>query len=301
VYDGNLVFQERYFTPQLSTLIPQQAITYTRGRDLSGTLEGAGGIGGLLARTDNGLFAIGAPGAHAYYHADGNGNVTCLINANQVIVAHYLYDPYGNILSQRGPLADANLYRFSSKEIHVASGLLYYLYRFYDPTFQRWVNRDPIQEVGGFNLYAYVLNTPQNGIDSTGLVCWKDVITGGLTTIGGLGSIVGGATLTGATFGGAAIIGGIALFAGGTSFGLGITTLANGLGSKDCEAARKKVQTPTCTIPQGPVELLGAMTGNQAAQEWGSAIDIPISMRLPPWWGGYLSLGNYLMGASWPD
>jgi len=35
---------------------------------------------------------------------------------------HYLYDPYGNILSQSGPLADLNLYRFSSKEFHVASG-----------------------------------------------------------------------------------------------------------------------------------------------------------------------------------
>ena len=33
------------------TTYPQ--ITYTRGRDLSGSLEGAGGIGGLLARTDN--------------------------------------------------------------------------------------------------------------------------------------------------------------------------------------------------------------------------------------------------------
>ena len=69
----------------------------------------------------------------AYYHADGNGNITCLINANQTIVAHYLYDPYGNILSQSGPLADANLYRFSSKEFHAASGLVYYLYRLLRP------------------------------------------------------------------------------------------------------------------------------------------------------------------------
>ena len=123
VYDGNLVIQERD-----ANSLPQ--VTYTRGKDLSGSLEGAGGIGGLLARTDNGLFAIGAPGAHAYYHTDGNGNITCLINASQAIVAHYLYDPYGNILSQSGSLADANLYRFSSKEYHVASGLVYYLYRY---------------------------------------------------------------------------------------------------------------------------------------------------------------------------
>jgi RHS repeat-associated protein len=167
VYDGNLVIQERYFTPQLSTLIPQQAITYTRGRDLSGSLEGAGGIGGLLARTD--LSTINSSQSTSYYHSDGNGNITCLINANQIIVAKYLYDPYGNILSQSGPLADANLYRFSSKELHVASGLVYYLYRFYEPNLQRWLNRDPIGELGAINLYGFIHNNPINSVDLHGL------------------------------------------------------------------------------------------------------------------------------------
>jgi hypothetical protein len=51
LYDGNVVIQERWFAPQLSTVIPQQVVSYTRGRDLSGTFQGAGGIGGLLART----------------------------------------------------------------------------------------------------------------------------------------------------------------------------------------------------------------------------------------------------------
>jgi hypothetical protein len=37
VYDGMLVLQERHLNPQLSTNNPQQLVTYTRGRDLSGT------------------------------------------------------------------------------------------------------------------------------------------------------------------------------------------------------------------------------------------------------------------------
>jgi YD repeat-containing protein len=82
VYDGNLVIQERD-----ANNLP--VVSYTRGRDLSGTLEGAGGIGGLLARTDHLLSAIGDPNAHA----DGNGNITCLINANNAIVGKYNYDP----------------------------------------------------------------------------------------------------------------------------------------------------------------------------------------------------------------
>jgi YD repeat-containing protein len=45
VYDGMRVIQERN---NLNT----PTVGYTRGNDLSGALEGAGGIGGLLARSD---------------------------------------------------------------------------------------------------------------------------------------------------------------------------------------------------------------------------------------------------------
>src|SRR5262249_20276757 len=132
IYDGVLVIQERD-----SSNLP--GVSYTRGRDMSGSLQGAGGIGGVLARTRHHMLTTGGPGAHAYYGADGSGNVTVLINTNQAIVAKYLYDPYGNILSQSGPLADANPYRFSSKELHVLSGISYFGFRFYDPNLQRWL------------------------------------------------------------------------------------------------------------------------------------------------------------------
>ncbi len=136
VYDGNLVIQERNINYLPTT-------TYTRGLDLSGSLQGAGGIGGLLSMTLN--TELGPSSSNSmYYHSDGNGNVTMLINPSQAIVAKYLYDAFGNILSKSGLLADANLYRFSSKEAHPISGLVYYLYRYYDPNLQRWSNRDPL-------------------------------------------------------------------------------------------------------------------------------------------------------------
>ena len=62
------------------------------------------------------------------------------------MVASYRYDPFGTIISKSGSLADANLYRFSSKEFHVNSGKYYYGFRFYDPQLQRWINRDPFGE-----------------------------------------------------------------------------------------------------------------------------------------------------------
>jgi RHS repeat-associated protein len=157
VYDGNLVIQER----NINNL---PAVSYTRGRDLSGTLQGGGGIGGLLARSD--LTTISPQ--HSYYHADGNGNISCLINAIQAVVAKYLYDPYGNILSQSGSLASVNLYLFSSKEFHLNSGLVYYLYRFYEPSLQRWLNRDPIGESGGLNLYEFARNEIPDYVDTDG-------------------------------------------------------------------------------------------------------------------------------------
>ncbi len=194
VYDGNVVIQERDINNLPTT-------TYTRGNDLSGSLQGAGGIGGLLARTSQ-AYADGPLAGESYYHADGNGNVTMLINDSQAIVAKYLYDAFGNIISKSGLLADANLYRFSSKEAHPNSGLVYYLYRYYDPNLQRWVNRDPISEFGfeslklrsgisptitslyqrlsGLPLYAFDLNDLINKQDTVGLsssvACWASML-----------------------------------------------------------------------------------------------------------------------------
>ncbi len=157
VYDGNLVVQERHYVPQPFGEILQTVVSYTRGNDLSGSLEGAGGIGGLLARTDHSTFNLQP--STAFYHADGNGNVTCLVDEQNAVVARYIYDPYGTITASQGSLADANLYRFSSKEFHPQSELVYYLYRYYEPNLQRWVNRDPLGEPG-FEIVRLVGQTP---------------------------------------------------------------------------------------------------------------------------------------------
>ena len=179
VYDGMLLVQERdgSNTP---------TVTYTRGRDLSGNLQGAGGIGGLLARSHG--YSGGNWSTHNFYHADGNGNVTALVNSSGTLQASYKYDPYGRYLGQSGALATANVLRFSSKPWmgfngSTTSGLYAYGYRFYDPYLQRWLTRDPIGEPGfeaqrrwfsdvlgdGPNRYTYLNNAPVSSIDSYGL------------------------------------------------------------------------------------------------------------------------------------
>ena len=95
VYDGMTVVQERN-----SSNVP--VVHYTRGLDLSGSREGAGGIGGLLARSSG--YSAGNWSTHRFYHADGNGNVTYLIDnaTSPVMKATYKYDPFGRPLSSSG-------------------------------------------------------------------------------------------------------------------------------------------------------------------------------------------------------
>lgn len=64
-------------------------------------------------------------------------------------------------------------FRFSTKFTDVESGLVYYGYRFYDPSLGRFINRDPIGESGGTNLYGFVGNGPVNRSDFLGM-WWRD-------------------------------------------------------------------------------------------------------------------------------
>jgi hypothetical protein len=83
---------------------------YIWGLDLSQSLQGAGGIGGLLARVDP-----AADKTHLYLY-DGNGNIERLVDsADGSLAAVYKYDPYGNMISQAGGYAEVNPFRFSTK------------------------------------------------------------------------------------------------------------------------------------------------------------------------------------------
>ncbi|MDA1277551.1 MAG: hypothetical protein O2960_26415 [Verrucomicrobia bacterium] len=157
IYDGNVVVSERWGGDE-------PAVNYTRGLDASGSMQGAGGIGGLLARSQD----VSIVPKHNYYHADGNGNITAMLNASQQIVAQYLYDPFGKTLATSGWMADANVYRFSSQEFHENSGLYAYALRFYEPRLGRWLNGDPLREGGGINLYTAFGGDPVNKIDPHG-------------------------------------------------------------------------------------------------------------------------------------
>lgn len=124
--------------------------TYIWGMDLSGSMQGAGGVGGLLALKY---------GASTYYPTyDGNGNVSEYLNSASVVQAHYEYDAFGNTIIAGGAKKDEFLHRYSTKPLDKETGLYYYGYRYYDSETGSWPSRDPIEEQGGINLYGMVGN-----------------------------------------------------------------------------------------------------------------------------------------------
>ncbi len=165
VYDGWNMIQ------QWTTSDANQTTNFVWGLDLSQSREGAGGIGGLLMMAT----VQGTTTHRRAYVYDGNGNVGQVLEmTNGAISAHYEYNPYGNLTRMTGAWAAGNPYRFSTKyldteALSTAMQMYYYGYRFYHPELGRWLNRDPIRERGGLNLYAFVRNLPVAIIDKLGL------------------------------------------------------------------------------------------------------------------------------------
>jgi len=116
-----------------------------------------------------------ASGTPYYYLTDSLGSVRGLVSGGSggPLAAQYTYDPYGNRTTVSGTavsdMGDAGYF------YHAASGLDFALHRAYDPAHGPWLNRDPIGEAGGVNLYAYVGGNPTTLTDPSGLF-WPELI-----------------------------------------------------------------------------------------------------------------------------
>ncbi len=140
---------------------------YLWGLDLDGSYQGLGGVGGLIAVIDKTNNRTYIP------CSDAKGTIHSYIDSEScAVVAAFAYDPYGKLLSSTVapspyPLPLALL--FQGKYYDSETALYYFGFRYYDPATGRWLNRDPLGEDGGYNLYAFCNNDPVNGIDPLGL------------------------------------------------------------------------------------------------------------------------------------
>jgi len=133
---------------------------YVWGLDISQSMQGAGGVGGLLFTESDSV-------RHAVTY-DANGNISEYIDLSDgSIAAHLEYDAFGRTIVSTGS-APAT-YGFSTKYQEAESGYYYYGFRYYDAETGRWLNRDPIEERGGLNIYGFVANDGVGTWDRYGL------------------------------------------------------------------------------------------------------------------------------------
>ncbi len=170
--------------------VASRAATYVWGPDLGsrgdarGNWQRAGGVGGLLmvlgTATATDYFPLHDRMGNivGYRRADVSPNASTDYNRLSQHGAVYDYDAFGREVRSAGPAADSIPFHFSSKFTDAETGLNYYGYRFYDPVAGRWLNRDPIGERGGVNVYGMVGNDPVNKLDRLGLAP-KAVACGG--------------------------------------------------------------------------------------------------------------------------
>ena len=107
-----------------------------------------------------------ANSATHYYLQDGKSrastgitSVTQLVDSAGTITANYDYTPFGSLISNDGTGNPAsspttlNPFKFSNEYHDQETNLIYYNYRYYNPTLGCWTKRDDIAEKGGLNLY----------------------------------------------------------------------------------------------------------------------------------------------------
>ena len=142
--------------------------TYVWGTDLSGSMQGAGGVGGLLKLT-----YYGTSTTNAFVAYDGNGNVTALIDAaNGNVCARYEYGPFAEPIRSSGPLSKLNPVRFSTKYTDNESGFVYYGYRYYNPSTGRWLSHDRVEQ-SSQSLYSFLGDDPVGNWEYLGLFALK--------------------------------------------------------------------------------------------------------------------------------
>jgi len=128
-----------------------------------------------------------------YYVRDQLGSVVGVTDANGKVLGITRYGAYGAATQARGIRPD---YGYAGMLRDPGSALYLTKYRAYDPAVGRWVSRDPIGEVGGENIYAYVGGNPIYFVDPLGLAVGDSYTTINLAAVAALDDYIGASIQT---------------------------------------------------------------------------------------------------------
>ncbi|MCE4538546.1 hypothetical protein LXT12_14940 [Pelomonas sp. P7] len=123
-----------------------------------------------VVKTDS----TGSGGVQLYaIHTDHLDTPRMVLDASGQVRWRWMGDPFGGNLAEQQPTAglaalQQNL-RFPGQQFEAFGGRHYNHFRDYDPSTGRYVQGDPIGQAGGINSYAYVANSPLDGVDPAGL------------------------------------------------------------------------------------------------------------------------------------
>ena len=165
--DWVVTTQRRFYYDQWNLVAETDALnadtvvaSYVWGLDLSGSPQGAGGVGGLLWAKVQGVSYVP--------NYNGNGDIMGWSDLSTgTLTGLSEYGPFGEVL-QRAGMSTVIPFGFSTKYNDNETGLLYYGFRYYNPNTGRWISRDQIEENGGANLYGFAGNDPIGRIDGLG-------------------------------------------------------------------------------------------------------------------------------------
>ncbi len=134
-----------------------------------------------------------------YYVRDSLGNILGIIDSLGTLVAKYVLDAFGKIISIKGTSANTigkiNPFRYKGYYFDDETKLYYLISRYYDPETGRFITPDSIsnlelENINGLNLFSYCKNDPVNLVDPFGTFSLISYLIGlGVSTF--IGAIIG--------------------------------------------------------------------------------------------------------------
>ena len=286
IYDGENILQE---TISIYESFPQSIDGTPVGfeKDIIKYIYGSNGLIGFDIVKNNDT-------KRYFYKKNIFGDIVEIVDSNNLLVAKYLYDAWGNceITLNVNNIANINPFRYRGYYYDVETQLYWVSSRYYSPELCRWISPDSIEylepeSINGLNLYAYCGNDPINKYDPTGhFGIWALVaITVASMLIGGTAQLVSNA-MAGKT--------GSELWRGvvGAAVGAGVNALALCL-AMPTGVASLFIAAGASAIAQTGVDTLETVIRGEEVDGWQTVADLGINFVTT-------LAGNYLGGKMIP-